>query len=144
MAANWKSADKETKDYCRTIARIVKERHNELSKVENPPMKTSDTFPRNKNGNNYSYDDVPPDNSDEEMLGEWIYHKFSQTAKLANSNNHETQTAKLANSINHETCENSYIAAAAGARPSHSILSPDELRRVQSNEATLMSNSTQR
>ena len=33
VAANWKSADKETKDYCVEVARILKERHTELTKV---------------------------------------------------------------------------------------------------------------
>ena len=33
IAANWKSADKETKDYCVEVARIIKERHAELNKV---------------------------------------------------------------------------------------------------------------
>ena len=33
VAANWKSVDKETKDYCVEVARILKERHTELTKV---------------------------------------------------------------------------------------------------------------
>ena len=33
VAANWKSAAKETKDYCVEVARIIKERHSELNKV---------------------------------------------------------------------------------------------------------------
>ena len=33
VAANWKSAAKETKDYCVEVARIIKERHTELNKV---------------------------------------------------------------------------------------------------------------
>jgi len=33
VAANWKSADKETKDYCVEVARILKARHAELTKV---------------------------------------------------------------------------------------------------------------
>jgi hypothetical protein len=33
VAANWKSAAKETKDYCVEVARIIKGRHTELSKV---------------------------------------------------------------------------------------------------------------
>ncbi|KAL3822581.1 hypothetical protein ACHAXA_011500 [Cyclostephanos tholiformis] len=33
VAANWKSADNETKDYCTTVARILKERHSVLIKV---------------------------------------------------------------------------------------------------------------
>jgi hypothetical protein len=34
VAANWKTADKETKDYCLTVACIIKERHAELSEAE--------------------------------------------------------------------------------------------------------------
>jgi hypothetical protein len=34
VAANWRSIDKETKDYCYTVARILKERHSELSQAE--------------------------------------------------------------------------------------------------------------
>ena len=34
VAANWKSADKDTKDYCSTVARILKERHTELSEAK--------------------------------------------------------------------------------------------------------------
>ena len=33
VAANWKSADKETKEYCVEVARILKKRHTELTKV---------------------------------------------------------------------------------------------------------------
>jgi hypothetical protein len=33
VSANWKSADKETKDYCVEVARILKARHAELTKV---------------------------------------------------------------------------------------------------------------
>jgi hypothetical protein len=33
VATNWKSADKETKDYCLAVARILKERHTEMTKV---------------------------------------------------------------------------------------------------------------
>jgi len=33
VAANWKSADNETKYYCKEVARILKERHTELTKV---------------------------------------------------------------------------------------------------------------
>ncbi len=33
MAANWKSADKETRVYCSTVAYILRERHTELSKA---------------------------------------------------------------------------------------------------------------
>jgi hypothetical protein len=33
VAENWRSIDKETKDYCLTVARILKERHAELSEV---------------------------------------------------------------------------------------------------------------
>jgi hypothetical protein len=33
MAANWKRADKETRDYCSTVAYILRERHTELSKA---------------------------------------------------------------------------------------------------------------
>ena len=33
VSANWKSADKETKDYCIEVARILKARHAELTKV---------------------------------------------------------------------------------------------------------------
>ena len=33
VAANWKSADNETKKYCQEVARILKERHTELTKV---------------------------------------------------------------------------------------------------------------
>jgi len=34
VASHWKSVDKETKDYCMTVARILKERHTELSEAE--------------------------------------------------------------------------------------------------------------
>jgi hypothetical protein len=34
IAANWKSAAKETKDYCEEVARIIKGRHTKLNKVE--------------------------------------------------------------------------------------------------------------
>jgi hypothetical protein len=34
VAANWKTVDKETKDYCFMVARILKERHAELSETE--------------------------------------------------------------------------------------------------------------
>lgn len=34
VGANWKTADKETKDYCLAVARIIKERHAELSEAE--------------------------------------------------------------------------------------------------------------
>ena len=34
VIANWKSIDEETKDYCMTVGRILKERHTELSKVK--------------------------------------------------------------------------------------------------------------
>ena len=33
VAENWKSADKETKDYCSMVAHKVRERHTELFKV---------------------------------------------------------------------------------------------------------------
>ena len=33
VAANWNSADNETKNYCQEVARILKERHTELTKV---------------------------------------------------------------------------------------------------------------
>jgi len=33
VAVNWKSADKETKDYCATVVRILKNRHTELTKI---------------------------------------------------------------------------------------------------------------
>ncbi len=34
VAENWKSIDKETKDYCHLLARIIKERHTVLSEAE--------------------------------------------------------------------------------------------------------------
>ena len=34
VAANWKSGDYETKEYCVEVARILKGRHTELTKVE--------------------------------------------------------------------------------------------------------------
>jgi hypothetical protein len=71
-----------------------------------------------------SYDNITPDESDEDMLGEWIYYKFSQAAKLVNSNNHEIG-------------ENSSLQLASALM--HSIRSPEELGRVQRNEGALMS-----
>jgi hypothetical protein len=34
VAANWKTAEKETKDYCSTVAHLIKERHAELSEAK--------------------------------------------------------------------------------------------------------------
>jgi hypothetical protein len=57
VAENWKNADKETKDYCVEVARIIKERHTELTKVGGKgcfsttdsvsPGPTEDAKPRN-------------------------------------------------------------------------------------------------
>jgi hypothetical protein len=60
VAANWKMADEETKDYCVEVARSLKERHTKLAKVGDTcclstidsvsPGPTEETKPRNTNG----------------------------------------------------------------------------------------------
>ena len=63
VATNWKSADKEAKDYCMEVARILKERHTELTKVgginclstidsgsPGPPGPNEEAKPRNADG----------------------------------------------------------------------------------------------
>ena len=62
VAANWKSAAKETKDYCEEVARIIKGRHTELNKVEMTgclsttdsvgPRPTEEAKPRNADNEN--------------------------------------------------------------------------------------------
>jgi hypothetical protein len=68
VAANWKTVDEETKDYCLTIARILKERHAELSEAEatgclskinsiSPGLKV-DSKQRSANSNQMSYSEL--------------------------------------------------------------------------------------
>jgi hypothetical protein len=62
VSANWKSADKETKDYCVEVARIIKARHAELTKVgvtgclsttdSVGPRPTEEAKPRNADNEN--------------------------------------------------------------------------------------------
>ncbi len=64
VAANWKSADKETKDYCLTVAHLIKERHAELSEAEEAvcllkidstsPLPTEETKKRSAENNRMS------------------------------------------------------------------------------------------
>ena len=70
VAENWKSADKETKDHCVEVARIIKERHTELTKVGGngclstthsvSPGSTEDTKPRNAGNETKDVDLCPP------------------------------------------------------------------------------------
>jgi hypothetical protein len=70
VAENWKSAAKETKDYCVEVARIIKERHTELTKVGGKgclsttrsisPGPTEDTKPRNAGNETKEVELCPP------------------------------------------------------------------------------------
>ena len=48
VASNWRIADSDTVDYCKTVARLIKQRHALLSKagVDPPKQKKSVTMPR--------------------------------------------------------------------------------------------------
>lgn len=48
VASNWRIADSDTVDYCKTVARLIKQRHALLSKagVDPPKQKKSVTVPR--------------------------------------------------------------------------------------------------